>query len=237
MDDLLPDLTLAFNETFQMLSISTVLAILGGLPLGFLIFVTDRHLFWQNRFIYLVASVLVNIIRSVPFVILLVLLLPLTQLLLGNTIGPIAASVPLSVAAIAFYARLVDSALREVDKGIIEAALAFGASPMRIICTVLLPEASAGAAARPDDYAGKLNRLLGDGRDCRRRRGRRPGDSLWLLPLRNRSDGCYRSGADCAGSGRSDAGRLAGKTCRQARQTLSRLNVASAGNKNKLLRF
>lgn len=94
MDDLLPDLTLAFNETFQMLSISTVLAILGGLPLGFLIFVTDRHLFWQNRFIYLVASVLVNIIRSVPFVILLVLLLPLTQLLLGNTIGPIAASVP-----------------------------------------------------------------------------------------------------------------------------------------------
>lgn len=143
MDDLLPDLTLAFNETFQMLSISTVLAILGGLPLGFLIFVTDRHLFWQNRFIYLVASVLVNIIRSVPFVILLVLLLPLTQLLLGNTIGPIAASVPLSVAAIAFYA-LVDSALREVDKGIIEAALAFGASPMRIICTVLLPEASAG---------------------------------------------------------------------------------------------
>ncbi|EHG4832447.1 ABC transporter permease [Salmonella enterica] len=144
MDDLLPDLTLAFNETFQMLSISTVLAILGGLLLGFLIFVTDRHLFWQNRFIYLVASVLVNIIRSVPFVILLVLLLPLTQLLLGNTIGPIAASVPLSVAAIAFYTRLVDSALREVDKGIIEAALAFGASPMRIICTVLLPEASAG---------------------------------------------------------------------------------------------
>mgnify|MGYP000116810634 CR=1 FL=1 len=79
MDDLLPDLTLAFNETFQMLSISTVLAIIGGLPLGFLIFVTDRHLFWQNRFVYLLSSVLVNIIRSVPFVILLVLLLPLTQ--------------------------------------------------------------------------------------------------------------------------------------------------------------
>lgn len=235
MDDLLPDLTLAFNETFQMLSISTVLAILGGLPLGFLIFVTDRHLFWQNRFIYLAASVLVNIIRSVPFVILLVLLLPLTQLLLGNTIGPIAASVPLSVAAIAFYARLVDSALREVDKGIIEAALAFGANAYYLYRTVAGSQRR--AAARPDDYVGKLNRLLGDGRDCRRRRGRRPGDSLWLLPLRNRSDGCYRGGADCAGSGRSDAGRLAGKTCRQARQTLSRLNVASAGNKNKLLRF
>lgn len=144
MDDLLADLSLAFGETFQMLSISTVLAIVGGLPLGFLIFVTDRHLFWQNRVVYLISSVLVNIIRSVPFVILLVLLLPLTQLLLGNTIGPIAASVPLSVAAIAFYARLVDSALREVDKGIIEAAEAFGASPLRIIFTVLLPEASAG---------------------------------------------------------------------------------------------
>ncbi|KYI91042.1 methionine ABC transporter permease, partial [Salmonella enterica subsp. enterica serovar Typhimurium] len=70
--------------------------------------------------------------------------LPLTQLLLGISIGPIAASVPLSVAAIACFARLVDSALRVVDKGIIEAALAFGASTMRIICTVLLPAASAG---------------------------------------------------------------------------------------------
>lgn len=144
MDDLVADLLLAFNETFQMLGISTVLSIVGGLPLGFLIFVTDRNLFWQNRFVNVFSSVVVNIVRSVPFVILLVLLLPLTQFLLGNTIGPIAASVPLSVAAIAFYARLVDGALREVDRGIIEAALAFGASPMRIICTVLLPEASAG---------------------------------------------------------------------------------------------
>ncbi len=132
MDDLLPDLTLAFNETFQMLSISTVLAILGGLPLGFLIFVTDRHLFWQNRFIYLVASVLVNIIRSVPFVILLVLLLPLTQLLLGNTIGPIAASVPLSVAAIAFLARLVGIARREFSKWLIAGSQRFVVSPVVI---------------------------------------------------------------------------------------------------------
>lgn len=144
MDDLLADLSHAFGETFQMLGISTVMSIIGGLPLGLLIFVTNRHLFWQNRFVYGISSVAVNIIRSIPFVILLVLLLPLTQLLLGNTIGPIAASVPLSVAAIAFYARLVDSALREVDKGIIEAAEAFGASPMLIICGVLLPEAKAG---------------------------------------------------------------------------------------------
>lgn len=143
MDDLLPDLTLAFNETFQMLSISTVLAIIGGLPLGFLIFVTDRHLFWQNRFVYLLSSVLVNIIRSVPFVILLVLLLPLTQFLLKYHWADCGLG-PALGGGNRFYARLVDSALREVDKGIIEAAEAFGASPMRIICTVLLPEASAG---------------------------------------------------------------------------------------------
>ncbi|GKW06794.1 methionine ABC transporter permease [Pectobacterium carotovorum] len=144
MADLWIDLFAAFGETFQMVGISTLLAVLGGLPLGLLIYVTDRNLFWQNRAVYLFGTVLVNIIRSIPFVILLVLLLPLTQILLGNTIGPVAAAVPMSVAAIAFYARLVDSALREIDPGIVEAAEAFGASPMRIIGTVLLPEAKAG---------------------------------------------------------------------------------------------
>ena len=87
---------------------------------------------------------LVNVVRSVPFVILLVLLLPLTQWVLGTTIGPTAASVPLSVAAIVFYARLVEASLCEVDPGIIEASQAFGASPLRIICTVLFPEALPG---------------------------------------------------------------------------------------------
>ncbi|MCA6974621.1 methionine ABC transporter permease [Pectobacterium carotovorum] len=144
MADLWIDLVAAFGETFQMVGISTLFAVIGGLPLGLLIYVTDRNLFWQNRAVYLFGTVLVNIIRSIPFVILLVLLLPLTQILLGNTIGPVAAAVPMSVAAIAFYARLVDSVLREIDPGIVEAAEAFGASPMRIIGTVLLPEAKAG---------------------------------------------------------------------------------------------
>ncbi|AOR65501.1 MULTISPECIES: methionine ABC transporter permease [Pectobacterium] len=144
MTELIGELIFAFGETFTMVCISTLCAVVFGLPLGIAIYVTDRHLFWQNRFIYLISTILVNIIRSIPFVILLVLLLPLTQLLLGNTIGPVAASVPMSVAAIAFYARLVDSALREVDPGIVEAAEAFGASPTRIIATVLLPEALAG---------------------------------------------------------------------------------------------
>ncbi|MBQ4770181.1 ABC transporter permease subunit [Pectobacterium versatile] len=144
MTELFGELIFAFGETFTMVCISTLCAVVFGLPLGIAIYVTDRHLFWQNRFVYLVSTILVNIIRSIPFVILLVLLLPLTQLLLGNTIGPVAAAVPMSVAAIAFYARLVDSALREVDPGIVEAAEAFGASPTRIIATVLLPEALAG---------------------------------------------------------------------------------------------
>ncbi|GKW22905.1 ABC transporter permease [Pectobacterium carotovorum subsp. carotovorum] len=144
MADLWIDLVAAFGETFQMVGISTLFAVIGGLPLGLLIYVTDKNLFWQNRAVYLFGTVLVNIIRSIPFVILLVLLLPLTQILLGNTIGPVAAAVPMSVAVIAFYARLVDSALREIDPGIVEAAEAFGASPMRIIGTVLLPEAKAG---------------------------------------------------------------------------------------------
>ncbi|MES2877145.1 MAG: methionine ABC transporter permease [Pseudomonadota bacterium] len=138
------DLVNAFGETFLMVGISSVLAIAIGLPLGFLLHVTSRKLFWANRFAHFTGNFLVNIVRSVPFVILLVLLLPLTQWVLGTTIGPTAASVPLSVAAIVFYARLVEASLCEVDPGIIEASQAFGASPLRIICTVLFPEALPG---------------------------------------------------------------------------------------------
>ncbi|MBY0453941.1 MAG: ABC transporter permease [Burkholderiaceae bacterium] len=138
------DLVTAFGETFLMVGIASVLAIVAGLPLGFLLHVTSRKLFWANRFAHLSGNFLVNVVRSVPFVILLVLLLPLTQWVLGTTIGPTAASVPLSVAAIVFYARLVEASLCEVDPGIIEASQAFGASPLRIICTVLFPEALPG---------------------------------------------------------------------------------------------
>ncbi len=142
--ELWPDLLNAFKETFLMLGVSVGFAVLGGVPLGFLLFITQRKLFWENRAANVIGNFLVNVIRSVPFVILLVLLLPLTQLLLKTTIGPQAASVPLSVAAIAFYARLVQGSLCEVDPGVIEAALAFGASPLMIIRTVLFREAMPG---------------------------------------------------------------------------------------------
>lgn len=147
LDFLLPllgDLTPAFGETFLMVGVSSFFAIAGGLPLGFLLYITERRLFWDNQLAHAIGSLLVNVVRSLPFVILLVLLLPFTQWVLGTTIGPGAAAVPLSVAAVAFYARLVEGALCEVDPGIIEAAQAFGASPLRIIFGVLLREALPG---------------------------------------------------------------------------------------------
>ena len=142
--DLSADLAHAFGETFIMVAVSSFFALAGGLPLGFLLHVTSRKLFWRNRLFHVLGNFLVNVIRSVPFVILLVLLLPLTQWVLGTTIGPVAAAVPLSVAAIAFYARLVEASLCEIDAGIIEAAEAFGTSPLRIVTTVMFPEALPG---------------------------------------------------------------------------------------------
>lgn len=142
--ELLVDLAKAFGETFHMVGVSLALAVLAGVPLGLLLFVTDRGLFLESRVANAIGGFLVNVVRSVPFVILLVLVLPLTQWLLGTTIGPGAASVPLSIAAIAFYARLVHGSLCEVDPGVIEAATAVGATPARIVRSVLLPEALPG---------------------------------------------------------------------------------------------
>ena len=138
------DLSKAFGETFYMIAVSLSLALLFGVPLGLLLYVTNKGLFAENRFVNILSSLVINITRSTPFVILLVLVLPLTQRLIGTTIGPIAASVPLSIAAIAFYARLVQSSLLEVDKGVIEAAVSMGASPRMIIIDVLLSEGLPG---------------------------------------------------------------------------------------------
>ncbi|MDF2635880.1 MAG: Methionine import system permease protein MetP [Pelosinus sp.] len=141
---LLPDLTKAFGETFLMVGISLFLSVLLGIPLGLLLYVTSKGLFIENVIINSLGGLIINIIRSTPFVILLVLLLPLTQHLIGTTIGPAAASVPLSIAAIAFYARLVEGSLWEVDRGVIEAAVSMGATPWMIIKDVLLSESFSG---------------------------------------------------------------------------------------------
>ena len=139
--NLLPDLNKAFFQTIYMVFISLTIAIVGGLPLGLVLFVTDKGLFLENIRVQSIVGIIVNIVRSIPYIILLVALLPLTKLITGTTIGPTAASVSLSVAAIPFFARIVEASLREIDKGVIEAAVAVGATPWMIIKDVLLPEA------------------------------------------------------------------------------------------------
>ncbi|WP_394189993.1 methionine ABC transporter permease [Paenisporosarcina quisquiliarum] len=136
-----PDILKAFNQTLYMIGVSLTVAIVIGLPLGIVLFITDKGLILENRFLKSTLGFIVNLIRSIPFIILLVALLPLTQIIVGSKIGPEAASVSLSVAAIPFFARIVETSLREIDKGVIEAAVAVGATPWMIIKDVLLPEA------------------------------------------------------------------------------------------------
>ncbi|MED1096550.1 MULTISPECIES: methionine ABC transporter permease [Bacillus] len=127
-----------------MVVIALIVAILLGLPLGIILFVTDKGLFLENRPIKSIIGFIINMTRSIPYIILLVLLLPFTDLLVGNTTGPTAASVSLSVAAIPFFARIVETTFREIDKGMIEASIAAGATPWMIIKDVLLSEARPG---------------------------------------------------------------------------------------------
>ncbi|EIJ78229.1 binding-protein-dependent transport systems inner membrane component [Bacillus methanolicus PB1] len=141
---LIPELNKAFFETIYMVGISILAAIIAGLPTGVLLFVTDKGLFLENTVFKNIVGFIVNMIRSIPFIILLIALLPLAKLIAGTTIGPTAASVSLSVAAIPFFARIVEQSLREIDKGVIEAAVAAGASPWMIIKDVLIPEAKPG---------------------------------------------------------------------------------------------
>jgi len=129
------------GETLYMVVISTVAAYVFGIPLGVIMYITDKKGICRKRAINLVVGVIINIIRSVPFLILLVAILPFTRLVVGTTIGPTATIVPLIVAAIPFVARMVESSLKEVDGGVIEAAKAMGSSNFQIITRVLLPEA------------------------------------------------------------------------------------------------
>lgn len=141
MIELGPDIMKAFGQTMHMIGISLTVAIIIGLPLGIVLFITDRGVFLENRFVKSTLGFVSNMVRSIPFIILLVALIPLTKLLAGTIIGPGAASVSLSVAAIPFFARIIETSLREIDKGVIEAAVAVGATPWMIIKDVLLPEA------------------------------------------------------------------------------------------------
>jgi D-methionine transport system permease protein len=128
-------------DTLYMVGVSSAISCLFGLPLGVILSVTAPGGILTNKPLYSSLSLVVNIGRSVPFIILMVAIIPLTRLLAGTSIGTNAAIVPLSVSAIPFVGRVVETALREIDDGIIEAALSMGASPFEIIRKVLLPEA------------------------------------------------------------------------------------------------
>jgi D-methionine transport system permease protein len=142
--DLLPDLAVALGQTLTMLGIGVSAAVLFGGPLGILLFLVGDGQSLQNRPLALLLGWTVNTIRSFPFIILLVALVPLTRLVVGSSIGPLAASVPLSIAAVPYFARLVEQTLRDVPRGVIEAAQAMGASELQIVTRVLLVEARSG---------------------------------------------------------------------------------------------
>ncbi|CDO18460.1 D-methionine transport system permease protein [Streptococcus gallolyticus] len=129
-------------ETLEMTFFSALIAYLIGLPLGIILYVTARGRLLENRIINLVLGVIVNILRSLPFLILLVLLIPFTRLVTGSSIGTIASIVPLTIGTVPIVARMVEASLCEVQPGIIEAATAMGASPFYIILHFILPEAT-----------------------------------------------------------------------------------------------
>lgn len=128
-------------ETLYMTLAATIFAYLFGIPLGVILYITDKDGICKNRAVNFIVGVVVNMVRSVPFLILLVAILPFTRWIVGTTIGSTATIVPLIVAAAPFVARMVESSLKEVDPGVVEAARAMGSSAVQIIFKVLLPEA------------------------------------------------------------------------------------------------
>lgn len=141
---LLPEIYESIGQTALMVIISLSAAVLIGTPLGVYVFLTEQGSIQQNTAVNRILNAVINVIRSFPFIILLVVLIPVTRFLIGETVGPLAASIPLSIAAIPYFARLVEQALKEVPKGTIEAAIAIGTPKHLIIRDVLLNEARSG---------------------------------------------------------------------------------------------
>ncbi len=129
------------GETLQMTLVSTLIGYAIGLPMGIALFCTDKEGLTPNAFIYKILDIVSNIVRSVPFIILLILLIPITRALVGRSYGTSATIIPLVVAAAPFIARMVESSLKEVDTGVIEAAKSMGCSNTQIIFKVMLVEA------------------------------------------------------------------------------------------------
>ncbi|EST20389.1 MULTISPECIES: methionine ABC transporter permease [Streptomyces] len=136
-----PLLTQGTLDTLYMVLWSALVTVVGGLPLGVLLVLTDKGGLLQNTAVNKVVGVIVNIGRSLPFIILLIALIPFTTFVVGTFIGPTAMIVPLAIGAIPFFARLVETAIREVDHGLVEAVQSMGGSLPTIVRKVLLPQA------------------------------------------------------------------------------------------------
>lgn len=137
----------SLGETLIMTGFSSLFTLVFGLPLGLLLVLTDRNGLMQNLVVNRLVGAIVNAFRSVPFIILLVALIPFTRFLIGTALGTWASIVPLSIAAIPYYARMAEVSLREVDHGLIEAARSMGANRWTIIREVLIPESMPGLIA------------------------------------------------------------------------------------------
>jgi D-methionine transport system permease protein len=141
------EIALATGDTLLMLAGSLPLTLLIGLPLGVLLFLTGPRQIGHKPLLHGVLAFFVNLLRSVPFIILMIAMIPLTLWVMGTSLGVRGAILPLVVGAAPFYARLVETALREVDRGVIEASLAMGATTRQLVLRVLLPEALPGLIA------------------------------------------------------------------------------------------
>ena len=206
-------------ETIYMVFLSSALSYVIGIPLGIALVVTDREGISPVPLFNKVLGLIINLLRSVPFIILLIMVLPITKFIVGKTIGSNATVVPLIIAAAPYIGRMVESSLKEVDAGVIEAAKSMGASTWQIIVKVLLPEAKpsllVGAAIsvttilgysamagfrsknisdhRSDNCNRNDPRILSYGRNCRRRWTGRYRHPLRIPPLPDRYDDGDRS--------------------------------------------
>ena len=144
----LPLLTKALGETIYMVVISMAISTAIGIPLGVLLHVTSKGEILDAPMVNRTVGAVVNAVRSIPFIILMVAIIPLTRLIVGSAIGTTAAMVPLVIASVPFIGRQVETSLREVPRGLVEAALSMGATPMQIITRVLLPESMPGIVSQ-----------------------------------------------------------------------------------------
>lgn len=146
--DMIPLLTKALGETVYMVVVSMVIATIIGVPLGVLLHTTSKGQILESLAVNRIVGAIVNAVRSIPFIILLVAIIPFTRLLVGSAIGTTAAMVPLVIAAIPFIGRQVETSLKEVPFGLVEAAQSMGATPAQIIWKVLLPESMSSIVAQ-----------------------------------------------------------------------------------------